>query len=91
MPQVRDQPSPELIKAAMPWTSTSSDCLNAGGCHWQIKRQETTKIWEWIAQAEAEAPPTELPIVAFRRNRSKWYCVIDADELVTLLRLREGA
>jgi hypothetical protein len=67
-----------------------SDCLNAGGCHWQIKRQERTEIWAWIAQAEAEAPPTELPIVAFRRNRSKWYCVIDADELVTLLRLREG-
>jgi hypothetical protein len=68
-----------------------ADCLNAGGAHWQIKRQERTQIWEWIEQAESEAAPTELPIVAFRRNRSKWYCVLEAEELVALLRLREAA
>jgi hypothetical protein len=28
--------------------------------------------------------------VAFRRSRSPWYCVIEADELVALLRLRES-
>jgi len=32
---------------------------------------------------------TNTPIVAFRRNRSAWYCIIEADELVALLRLRE--
>lgn len=67
------------------------DCLNVAGVHWQIKRTEAARVWEWVAQAEGEASPTDLPVVAFRRNRSKWYCVVEADELVALLRLREQA
>lgn len=66
------------------------DCLNVAGCHWQIKRTESLRLYDAINQAETEAAPTDLPIVAFRRNRSKWYCVIEADELVALLRLREA-
>ena len=67
------------------------DCLNVGGCHFQIKRTERLEIWKAIAQAETEATRYDLPIVAFRRNRSGWYCVLPADELVALLRLREQA
>ena len=65
------------------------DCLNVAGCHFQIKRTERFEVWKAIDQAETEAKQYDLPIVAFRRNRSKWYCVIEADELVALLRLRE--
>lgn len=67
------------------------DCLNVAGVHWQIKRTETFRVWDAVKQAETEAAPTDLPVVAFRRNRSKWMCVIDAEELVALLRLREAS
>ena len=66
------------------------DCLNVAGVHWQIKRTEHLELWKAINQAETEAAPTDLPVVAFRRNRSKWMCIVDAEELVALLRLREA-
>jgi hypothetical protein len=65
------------------------DCVNVAGVHFQIKRTETLRVWAAIEQAESEAASTDTPVVAFRRNRSKWFCVIAADELVALLRLRE--
>jgi hypothetical protein len=67
------------------------DCLNVAGVHWQIKRTERLSLWAALRQAETEAAATDLPIVAFRRNRSAWYCALDADELIALLRLREAA
>lgn len=65
------------------------DCLEVAGCHFQIKRTERLEIWKAIEQAESESAPTDLPLVAFRRNRSKWYVAIEASELVALLRMRE--
>lgn len=67
------------------------DCLEVAGCHIQVKRTERFEVWKALEQAETEAAPTDLPIVAFRRNRSRWYCVVDAAELVALLRLKEQA
>jgi hypothetical protein len=67
------------------------DCVNVAGVHWQIKRTETLRVWAAIEQAESEAAATDTPVVAFRRNRSRWYCIVDADELVALLRLRDAA
>ncbi len=55
------------------------------GVHLEIKHQETTKIWEWIAQAQADACPTDTPAVIFRRNRSDWYACIPFEDLLGLL------
>lgn len=55
----------------------------------EVKYCETARIWAWLAQCEAAARPTELPIVAFRRNHSKWYACVELEELLALLRLRE--
>lgn len=67
------------------------DCVEVAGVHFQVKRTENLKLWQAIEQAETEADPHDLPVVAFRRNRSKWYCALDASELVALLKLREAA
>lgn len=61
------------------------------GIHLEAKRQETTSIWTWCAQAEAEAPPGCIPVVAFRRSRSPWMACIPLDELLALLAHRETA
>lgn len=59
--------------------------------HVEVKHHERCSIWDWILQAESEARPTDLPLVAFRRNRSGWMACVPLDELLALLRLRETA
>lgn len=59
--------------------------------HLEVKHHERCSIWAWIAQAENDARPTDLPVVVFRRNRSQWYATLPADELFALLQLRELA
>lgn len=57
--------------------------------HLEVKHREACRIWEWIAQAEGERRPTDIPAVIFRRNRSGWYAAIPVEDLFTLLKLRE--
>lgn len=59
--------------------------------HIEVKHRERACIWEWLAQAEAEARPTDVPAVFFKRNRSPWYVAIPADEYLTLVAMRERA
>lgn len=51
-----------------------SDVVGVPGIHCEVKRQETAKIWEWVAQAKREAIKRldGIPVVFFRRNRSEW-------------------
>ena len=81
---------PQACRNLDQFGDSKEDVLNVAGCHWQVKRTESLKLWAAIQQAETEAREHDLPIVAFRRNRSKWYCVIEASELIPLLRLREA-
>lgn len=53
--------------------------------HSEVKRREKTRPYEWMAQAESEAPAGAVPVVAFRRNRSKWYALLSLDDLARLL------
>jgi hypothetical protein len=81
---------PDACRNLDQFKADKRDCLNVAGVHWQIKRTESLQIWTALAQAESEAAVTDLPVVAFRRNRSRWYCVVEASELVALLRMRES-
>jgi hypothetical protein len=72
------------------FTDDCRDVINVAGCHWQIKRTERLELWSAIRQARDEAAPTDTPIVAFRKNHEAWHCIVPADELVALLRLREA-
>jgi hypothetical protein len=65
------------------------DAINCAGAHWQIKRTEKLALWAAIAQAETEATAGAVPIVAFRRNRSPWYCALRAEYMTALLAWRE--
>ncbi len=53
--------------------------------HVETKRQEVARVWQWWEQARAEAPPGTMPLVAFRRSRSRWLALVDFEELVTEL------
>jgi hypothetical protein len=59
--------------------------------HVEIKHRERCAIWEWIAQAAAEARPTDTPAVFFRRNRSAWFVAVPAEDYLELVAMRERA
>lgn len=61
------------------------DALSCAGVHWQIKRMERLNVWAALTQAHAEAIGGDLPVVAFRRNRSSWYCIVAASDYVPML------
>ena len=80
---------PEAKRNLDQFKGDGRDCLEAGDFHWQIKRTESLRLWEAIKQAESESLAKHVPLVAFRRNRSRWYVVGSADFLVPLL-AKEG-
>lgn len=53
----------------------------------ECKNTERLNIWSAIEQAEENAQHF-TPVVFFRRNRSKTYACVDAEEYLELLRLR---
>jgi hypothetical protein len=53
--------------------------------HSEVKRQERMKLWEWLAQAEKEAPANAIPVVSFRRTRGRWYACLPLEDLAELL------
>ena len=50
------------------------DLTGLPGVHIECKRRETTEIWKWMAQAEADAQRFQdgAPAVFFRRSHSSW-------------------
>jgi hypothetical protein len=66
------------------------DCLQVAGVHFQIKRTERLELWAAIRQAEQEAIGADVPVVAFRRNRSGWYVCVDAGTFVATLASHGG-
>ena len=51
----------------------------------EAKNQEKLNIWSAINQAEENAKENRIPIVVFKRNRSKTYAVIEWERLLELL------
>jgi hypothetical protein len=76
---------PEARRNLDQFLDDKRDCVRVAGVHWQIKRVERLNVWAALEQAEREAIGADVPIVAFRRNRSGWYCALDADALIGLL------
>lgn len=76
---------PEVGRNVDQYGQDKRDLIRCGGVHWQCKRQERLNIWAALNQAQQEAIGGDLPVVAFRRNRSSWYVALAADDFVPLL------
>ena len=50
----------------------------------ECKAQESLSIWSALQQAESNAGK-HIPLVIFKRNRSKTYAVLEFEELLKLL------
>lgn len=88
---------PDICRNLDQFGPLKMDHLNTPGVHLQSKRVERINIWDALDQTITESAPTDLPVLAFRRNwnrsslpsRSSWFGALELDELVALLRLRE--
>ena len=62
------------------------DLFGLNGVHIEIKRCETTKIWEWMAQSKADAARFKdgWPTVIFRRSRSDWLICMQLSDWLAL-------
>lgn len=62
----------EKAKASIPF---STEC----------KAQENLNIWKALKQAEANAKEGEIPLLVFKRNRTKIYATLELDHLLELI------
>jgi hypothetical protein len=61
-----------------------------GGVHWEVKRVQALNFWAAAAQAQRDAAPGEVPVVAARRNGGEWLAVVPLDFLLRALALRDA-
>ncbi len=52
---------------------------------WEVKNQERLNIWGALQQAESHVESEEIPIVAFKRNRSKIYVAVELDRFLEVV------
>jgi hypothetical protein len=63
----------------------AADVFGLPGIHWEVKRVEKLNIWAALVQAETDADyASEIPVVAFRQNRSPWYVALPAHAFLDL-------
>lgn len=67
-------------------TGEAADVIGLEGYHIEVKRCETTKIWEWIQQAERDHKAGTIPLVVFRKNGEKWKVTLDFEEFLEILK-----
>lgn len=54
--------------------------------HSEVKRHaDRVRVPEWIRQAEDEAAPGAVPVVAFRQDRGRWYAVLPLADLARIV------
>lgn len=71
-------------------TGDAADVTGLDGFHIEVKRCETTKIWDWIHQAEHDHKAEEIPLVVFRKSREDWQVCISFNSFLELLRSKDG-
>lgn len=59
------------------------------GVHFEVKRVEKGNIYEWYEQAKHDGIG-KIQIVAHRRNGEQWLAILDMEDLLDLLIVREG-
>lgn len=56
----------------------------------ECKNNESLNFWASIAQTESNSTETLKPMLIVKKNRSKIYAVIEFDELLNLLKIKQN-
>lgn len=66
-------------------TGDAADVIGLDGFHIEVKRCETTKIWDWIHQAQNDCNGKNIPIVVFRKSHEEWQVSLSLEAFLKLL------
>lgn len=67
-------------------TSDSPDVVsNLNFIHWEVKRTETLQLYKYLDKAISECGD-KMPVIAYRRNKEDWVCILCADDLIHILK-----
>lgn len=62
---------------------------NMKGVHIEAKAVEHLNLWNALAQSERDAGADEIPIVVFKRNRSKDYVALQFEDFLKIFKAWE--
>lgn len=65
-------------------------CPELPALHFEVKRTQRGNLYDWIAQASADARD-KMPIVAHKRNHADWLIVLRASDFFEIVRRSELA
>jgi len=65
---------------------TASDVVGIPGYHIEVKRTEQTRLYEWMAQAERDKKPEEIPVILHRKNGRPWLAILPAELLLEMIK-----
>lgn len=63
-----------------------ADVVGLDGIHIEVKRTESFRLWDALAQSKHDAKNGEMPIVVHRRNNCDWVVIQPIDDWIELYR-----
>lgn len=60
------------------------DVIGLPGIHVEVKRTESLRLYDALAQAIRDCKPGRVPIVAHRKNDCGWVIILTADDFFKL-------
>jgi len=67
-----------------------ADVVGLPGIHVEVKRVERLNVEEAMSQAKRDARPSELPLVAHRKNHCPWLITMEVGDWFRLYRAWEA-
>jgi hypothetical protein len=74
------------VPARRGWAEGHDITTSISGIHIECKRTERSYPYEWLAQADKDAKMNQIPVVLHRQNRRDWIAILDAGDLLALLK-----
>lgn len=62
------------------------DVVGLPGIHVEVKRTESLRLYDALAQAKRDCKPGRIPMVAHRKNECGWVVIMDAEDWFVLYR-----
>jgi Holliday junction resolvase len=75
-----------VVKRKLGQARDGGDDIQVGRFRIEVKRRERLQVVEWCKQVEACSGPSEVPVLAFRRNGEPWRVVLRVEDFITMLR-----
>jgi Holliday junction resolvase len=74
------------LESSGDWICVPANGVLPSTLHVEAKRAERLRVPEWVHQAETEAMPGHVPVVAYRQNREPWRAIVQLEQLLGLIR-----